>query len=122
MKPHAFLSLLAILLAPICGCETPQPQPPKTDAVAIRRVFAADRAAYDDAFGEREDGRKRSATSRVGEYASALRNISFADVPNEFHYAYMEHIHAWESLQVALQRKPEKNDLSIILGLATAVV
>ena len=113
------LIALAWLLVIATGCRTSAIKGPNDQVSAIERVLSADVAAYKQTVGMA--GNKNSASTTavlVGRYASALREISFAGVPNEFHYAYMEHIHAWEGMHILLQRQPEKGDLSMLLGLA----
>ena len=53
----------------------------------------------------------------VRTYTTRLREISFEKVPNEFHYAYMEHIHAWEEMRSLLEKSPTNGDASVLLGL-----
>ena len=122
MKLRSPFLIFVVVFGTLTGCKTSQSHRAAAESAAMERVFGADVAAYKQTLGTlRNNNSTPAPASIVSQYTTALRNISYADVPNEFHYAYMEHIHAWESMQVVLQRKPDKGDLSMLIGLVAAV-
>ena len=65
-------------------------------AKAIRKVLEADKALHRQVFAEAQHGTAGAET--VSAYTQGLRQLDMADCPTDFRLAYLDHIHAWESL------------------------
>ena len=63
---------------------------------AIRTALLADIALNKEIFGGRSTADCDAKT--IHAYAQGLREIDMSDCPRDFQLAYLDHLHAWESL------------------------
>jgi len=83
-------------------------------AKSIRDVLNTDRAMYHEVFAEAHDATPSAET--VLAYTQGLREIDMSDCPTDFQLAYLDHIHAWESLARARSSVIKNVIFSLLTG------